>query len=68
MNDTHEIRIKTPEVIIRATSNGTKYAMAISTDLKAIEKKHPKKVIESLLIQDEIEFSIIFYRKLWKYS
>lgn len=47
LNDTHEIRINTPEVIIRATSNGTKNAMAISTDLKAIEKKHPKKVSKS---------------------
>lgn len=35
--------IKTPDVIIRDTSNGTKYAIATSTELKAIEKKHPKK-------------------------
>lgn len=61
MRDAHEIRINTPEVIIRATSNGTKYAMAISTDLKAIEKKHPKKVNESLLILDGIEFNFQSY-------
>lgn len=57
MNDTYEIRINTPEVIIRATSNGTKYAMAISTDLKAIEKKHPKKFSKNLFILDEIELN-----------
>lgn len=36
--------IKTPEVIIKETSNGTKHAMATSTDLNAIEKKHPETV------------------------
>lgn len=35
-------RIKTPEVIINDTSNGTRYAIAISTELKAIEKRQPE--------------------------
>lgn len=35
--------MNTPDVIMSETSNGTKYAMAKSTDLKAIEKKYPEK-------------------------
>lgn len=34
--------MKTPDVIIRTASNGTRYAIAIGTDLKAVEKKQPK--------------------------
>lgn len=45
--------IKTPEVIMRETSNGTRNPMAISTELNAIEKRHPKN------IWDWIKFLII---------
>lgn len=43
--------IKTPDVIIRETSNGTRYAIATSTELNAIEKRHPiiNKKIYSIL-------------------
>lgn len=34
--------IKNPDVIISETSNGTKYAIAMSTELHAIENKKPK--------------------------
>lgn len=33
--------MKTPEVIISDTSKGTRYAMAISTELKAMENRQP---------------------------
>lgn len=36
--------INTPDVIISETSNGTRYAIATSTELNAIEKKHPQAV------------------------
>lgn len=36
--------IKNPEVIMRETSNGTRKPMAISTELNAIENKHPQAV------------------------
>lgn len=38
--------IKTPDVIIRETSNGTRYAIAKSTELKAIEKKQPEMICQ----------------------
>ena len=34
--------MKTPEVIIRATSNGTRNPIAMSTELNAIENKQPE--------------------------
>lgn len=36
--------INTPDVIISETSNGTRYAIATSTELNAIEKKHPVEI------------------------
>lgn len=33
-----------PDVIMSETSNGTKYAMAKSTELNAMEKKYPKTI------------------------
>lgn len=36
--------MNTPDVIMRETSNGTKNAIAESTDLKAIENKYPETI------------------------
>lgn len=33
--------MKTPDVIIKTASNGTKYAIATGTELNAVEKKQP---------------------------
>lgn len=46
MNGIELSLMNTPDVIMRDTSNGTRYAMAKSTDLKAIEKKYPEKMIQ----------------------
>lgn len=42
--------MNTPEVIINETSNGTKNAIATSTDRNAMEKKHPQAVATFITI------------------
>lgn len=50
--------MNTPDVIMSETSNGTRYAIAKSTDLKAMEKKYPA------MIQPKIHLSFSMTQNL----
>lgn len=62
--------IKTPDVIKSETSNGTRNAIAKSTDLNAIEKKQPakKQLFESTFSNYTFKNLHFFYHKLLLYS
>lgn len=66
--------MNTPDVIMSETSNGTKYAIAKSTDLNAIEKKYPKMMQQktqnsqnSIVEISKVHFHFL-YRMPWQCS